>query len=136
VVADFLAGESDPNLRVLVVWEPILPADWRAPGRSVLARIPDPRARQFWDPQHFVALEIARRAATAGKSPPACCFNNGFQWDEALLYAPGASWQSAPAAVYWAGPVWKSINGLKPALTAPDPRPRMNRVSASATPAS
>ncbi|HKM89312.1 MAG TPA: hypothetical protein VJX29_01760, partial [Candidatus Acidoferrales bacterium] len=98
---------------MLVVWEPILSSDWRSPGHSVLARIPDGRARQFWDPQHLIALEIARRAKASGKSPPGCCLDNGFLWDEALLFAPGASWTSAPAPAYWDGPVWKAIPRLE-----------------------
>ena len=102
-----------------MVWEPILAADLRAPGRAVLARIPDPRARQFWDPQHFIAQEVARRAAATGKTAPDCCLDNGFLWDETLLYAPGTRWSAAPAAAYWEGPVWKTISGLESALHPP-----------------
>ncbi len=106
---------------MLVVWEPILSSDWRSPGHSVLARIPDGRARQFWDPEHLIALEIARRAAASGKSPPGCCLDNGFLWDEALLFAPGYSWTSAPAAAFWDGPVYKVIPSLESALHSLSP---------------
>ncbi|HXZ18883.1 MAG TPA: hypothetical protein VEG63_02980 [Candidatus Acidoferrales bacterium] len=99
-----------------MIWEPILASDWRPPGRSALARIPDSRARQFWDPQHFIAHEVARRAARAGKTPPACCFDHGFQWDEALLFPPGSPWAAAPSFAFWGGPVWKTIPGLEAAL--------------------
>lgn len=101
---------------MLVVWEPILSSDWRPPGRSALARIPDGRARQFWDPEHRIALEIARRAKASGKSPPGCCLDNGFLWDEALLFAPGSAWTSAPAAAFWDGPVYKVVPGLESSL--------------------
>ena len=103
---------------MLVVWEPILSSDWHAPGRSALARIPDVRARQFWDPEHRIAQEIARRAAASGKTPPACCLDNGFLWDEALLFAPGSSWTSAPAAAFWNGPVYKVVPALESALSS------------------
>ena len=102
-----------------MVWEPILRSDWRAPGRAALSRIPDPRVRQFWDPEHFIAREIARHAAAHPlPPPPACCFDNGFYWDETLLYPPGTSWASAPPPLLWSGPVYKSFAGVEAALRA------------------
>jgi hypothetical protein len=107
---------------VLVVWEPILPSDWRPPGRGALARISDSRARQFWDPQHLIAQAVARAESQSGRTRPACCFDNGFLWDEALLYPPGASWTGAPPAVFWDGPVWKVIPALETSLRSlPNP---------------
>ena len=44
------------RVRVLVIWEPILATDWKAPSHSTLARIPDRRARQFWDPKHLALI--------------------------------------------------------------------------------
>ena len=102
---------------MLVVWEPILSSDWRAPGRAALSRVPDPRVRQFWDPEHLIAQEIARRASAHPiPPPPACCFNNGFHWDETLVYDRGASWASAPPPLLWSGPVYKSTAGLDAAM--------------------
>ena len=102
-----------------MVWEPILKSDWRAPGRAALSRIPDPRVRQFWDPEHVIAQEIARRAAAHPlPPPPACCFDNGFYWDETLLYPPGTSWASALPPLLWSGPVYKSFAGVEAALRA------------------
>ena len=43
-------------LTVFVVWEPILVTDWQRPSASVLGRIPDARAIQYWDPSHLLAL--------------------------------------------------------------------------------
>lgn len=69
-------------MRVLVVWEPILATDWRAPSKAVLARIPDRRARQFWDPNHLVAEQLVR-IQKRGQLEPDCCVRGGFHWDEA-----------------------------------------------------
>jgi len=52
---------------VLVVWEPILPTDWRPPSGSTLGRIPDGRVRQFWDAKHIVSAELKDRAT---RTPP------------------------------------------------------------------
>jgi hypothetical protein len=54
-VEEILKREKSRSLRVLVVWEPILRSDWSRPTRPVLARISDPRAKQFWDKDHLIA---------------------------------------------------------------------------------
>jgi len=96
---------TDPKLRVLVVWEPVLATDWRAPSGSTLARISDRRARQFWDPKHLVSLQLSRiRMAKPGQQEPACCQDEGFYWDEAILYAPKTEWKEMPVSVFWNDP--------------------------------
>jgi hypothetical protein len=112
-----LERNPDPNLRVLVVWEPILTTDWRPPGRWALARITDRRARQFWDPKHLVALELGRSAKEKpGQPEPTCCEDHGFFWDLAVVYAPHSPWRSMPRAVFWNGPVYKVLPNLEKAL--------------------
>jgi hypothetical protein len=104
---------------VLVIWEPILRTDWSAPRRGTLARISDRRARQFWDPNHLVSVQLSRnRVAKAGQQGPDCCEDQGFFWDDAILYGPHAHWKDMPVAVFWNGPVWKIIPQLEKA--APD----------------
>lgn len=104
-------------MRVLVVWEPILATDWRRPGTRVLARIPDQRARQFWDPKHLVAEQLARMAQQKpGSLQPDCCVRKGFHWDEAILYPPHAHWSDRPEAVFWNGPVYRITASLDKAL--------------------
>ena len=104
-------------MRVLVVWEPILATDWRVPGARVLGRIPDRRARQFWDPNHLVAEQLARIAQQRpGKPEPDCCVKKGFHWDEAILYPPHARWGDEPDPVFWNGPVYRIAASLDKAL--------------------
>ena len=106
-------------MRVLVVWEPILVTDWRSPSGTILARIPDRRVRQFWDPKHLVAEEVARIAdGKPGESKPNCCIKRGFHWDEAVLYAPHAQWRDRATPVYWNGPVYRIALELEKALNA------------------
>ena len=102
---------------MLVVWEPILATDWRPPSGSTLARIPDRRARQFWDPKHLVAAELARIAAEKPGQPGLdCCVKNGFHWDEAILYAPHSRWKDGPTPVFWNGPVYRIAPALEKAV--------------------
>ena len=102
---------------MLVVWEPILATDWRSPSRSILARIPDTRAKQFWDPKHLVAQELGRIAKGKPEKPkPDCCVNKGFFWDEVILYTPHSRWKEAPTSIYLNGPVVRVMPGLEEAL--------------------
>lgn len=102
---------------MLVVWEPILGTDWRAPSWSTLHRIPDSRARQFWDPSHLVAQELNRIAKEKpGHLAPACCVQNGFFWDEAIVYAPQSKWKDAPSPAFMNGPVVKIAKGMESAI--------------------
>lgn len=109
---------NDRKLRVLVVWEPILPTDWRSPGGSALARLPDNRIRQFWDPKHLVASQLKELANRKPGQQPDCCVEKGFHWDEALFFPPGAAWKDAPLPVFWNGPVYKIVPALEQSLSA------------------
>jgi hypothetical protein len=102
---------------VLVVWEPILPTDWGSPSRGTLARISGPGAKQFWDPDHIVAQEMARNAkAKPSRLGPDCCLSKGFYWDDAIVCAAHSRWKDAPASVFWNGPVVTAIPGLEKTL--------------------
>jgi hypothetical protein len=112
-----LTRHSEKNLRVFVVWEPILPTDWRPPSGSTLARISDRRARQFWDPKHVVARALNEIVKQKPPQPePTCCTQNGFYWDEAIFYASNTRWEAVPTSAFWNGPVLKVIPSLEKAF--------------------
>jgi hypothetical protein len=70
-------------------------------------RIRDQRVRQFWDKKHLVASalnEIAKRKPS--QPEPGCCVQEGFYWDDAILYAPHERWKDGPTSVFWNGPVF------------------------------
>jgi hypothetical protein len=92
-------------VKVFAVWEPILVTDWREPGGSVLRRLPDPRAKQFWDSNHLVAAQLAKDARPP-QPEPGCCTRNGILWDLVAVYPPDAVWGEAmPPAVLFDGAV-------------------------------
>lgn len=112
-----LAAHTDQKLRVLVVWEPMLPTDWRAPSGSTLSRFSDGRVRQFWDPHHLVASALNEIAKQKPPNPePSCCFDKGFYWDGVILYPAGTRWQDPPTSVFWNGPIVHAIPNLETAL--------------------
>jgi hypothetical protein len=96
----------------------MLATDWGSPSQSTLARISDPRARQFWDPKHLVSLELSRIAKAKVSQPQLnCCEDKGFFWDDAILYTSHAPWKDMPVSVFWNGPVWKIIPALEKAVS-------------------
>jgi hypothetical protein len=102
---------------VLVVWEPILATDWRLPSGSTLARIPDRRVRQLWDPEHVVAKALNEIVKQEPPQPePSCCVQNNFYWDDAILYASQRQWKDKPGSVFWNGPVVRIVPALENAL--------------------
>jgi hypothetical protein len=88
-IEDLLKQEKSVNLTILVVWEPILASDWSRPTRPVLARISDPRVKQFWDKDHLIAKQLDQQLST---SQPNCCRHPGILWDVVALYPKGVPW--------------------------------------------
>ena len=58
VVIDVLRRHPARKIRVLAIWEPILPTDWNRPTSAVLDRLSDRRAIQWWDKQHVLATAV------------------------------------------------------------------------------
>ncbi len=105
------------NVRVFVVWEPMLITDWRRPGPTQTACLPDPRATHFWDSTHRLSALYGGRAnlpALAAREEVSFPMR-GAIWDAALVYPPGAKWGS-PAALLVA-PVAGHRDELEAALT-------------------
>ena len=89
------------RVRVLVVWEPMLPTDWSRPSGWVQSRISDPRVAQFWDRDHLVAKELRQQFPS---SQAICCQRSGILWDFAALYPSSVQWGNA-VPVYFGGAV-------------------------------
>jgi hypothetical protein len=102
-----LSRNTNPNLRVFVVWEPILWGDWHRPLSRTLARISDSRAAQFWDPNHLVSQELKRAIQTGSPLPKSkCCVAFGFYWDMAAIFPADAHARAAlPEPVFFDGEV-------------------------------
>jgi hypothetical protein len=95
----------------------MLATDLRSPVRSTLARIPDKRASQFWDPQHLVSQELRRLAdQSSAAMKPNCCIDNGFFWDDAIVFAPNSTWRQASAPIFWNGQIVRVTAALEKAL--------------------
>jgi len=106
----------DTKMRVFVVWEPILASDFMPPTTGVLSRIPDLRARHYWDEQHVLAKQMAKDARPP-QPDPSCCDHDGILWDLAAVYPKGARWDAAlPPAIAFDGPVVRVTNKIETAI--------------------
>lgn len=105
---------SGKDVRVFVVWEPVLATDLTAPSTRALARVPDLRATQYWDRNRDLShLMGEHNRATV-------------VWDYIAVYEPGSIWQDAPPKpVYSDHPVRDVIGGAKDAIQ------RLNATSVS-----
>jgi len=85
---------SSEDVRVFVIWEPVLPTDFVAPSTAALARIPDVRAAQYWDRKRALSHLLGEHNRST------------VVWDYVAVYAPGTLWQDAlPKPVYSGNPV-------------------------------
>ena len=100
---------------MLVVWEPVLRTDLAPPTSHVLAHIPDPRARQFWDAGRLLSDSMVKAARERGDPVP----ENGIVWDLVAIYPPGVLWEDAPPPPdFTDGPVLDVIDAARRRLAA------------------
>jgi len=96
---------ADKPLRALVVWEPVLAADWFSPSTTTLGRIVDTRAAQFWDKGRLISRSLGEHDA------------NSIVWDYIAVYPAGAVWQDRPPeAPYHGSPVIKVTEAARAAI--------------------
>jgi hypothetical protein len=93
-VADVLKAHPASAVRVLVVWEPILPTDWGSPSPSLTSFVADPRAIHFWDRGRRLSAMLG---GVANVEKLARDLKVEFRmkdviWDVALVYPPGVRW--------------------------------------------
>lgn len=106
------------RVKVLVVWEPILPTDIEPPSNRELARISDRRAAQFWDRNRQVSRAISRPIVAHG---PDRWYHYRLRgetlWDTVAVYKAGILWgEDAPLPSYTGGPVVDETSALRKAL--------------------
>ena len=94
----------------------MLATDWASPGTLVLARLSDPRARQYWDKEHLLAKKLAADARDP-QPKQKCCLDGDILWDIAAIYPPGAQWTDAlPPATFFDGPIVKQKEAIEAGL--------------------
>ncbi len=105
---NLLRHQSDKKVAVLVVWERVgrsrvAPAATKAPPSSVLSRISDVRAAQFWDGGQLTSSALRDAARKHSGWPAGELSNGGVIWDTVFVFAPGARWDGAPPMPSYVG---------------------------------
>jgi hypothetical protein len=93
-VADVLRANSRQDLRVFVIWEPVLATDWGTPSPSLTGYVPDARVMHFWDRSRRLSALLGgptKLAALAGTEQVGFLMKD-VVWDTALFYPPGVWW--------------------------------------------
>ena len=89
------------DLRVYVVWLPVMPLDNNRV--AVTDTMPDRRATHFWDNERSVSDELARAYGSPGQ----------LLWDEVFVFGPDAKWGSGPPRPLGSGsPVVAAVGTL------------------------
>jgi hypothetical protein len=103
VVNAVLKSHPTEKIRVITIWESMLPTDWNRPTSVVLDLLSDRRVIQSWDREHIVAGLVKE---SFGGKDPGCCWRNDTLWDVVAVYPPGAQWtETLPAPKFFGGPV-------------------------------
>lgn len=82
----------DQDLRVYVVWGPMLGEEKEPDARKATVTLPDPRVTHFWTDAHGVAEALQAPLGMADAKA----------WDTFLVFPPAVRWgEAAPAPAYY-----------------------------------
>ena len=100
-----LEEQHASDVRVFVIWEPVLPSDLFAPSTSSLKRMSDARVSQYWDKPRVVSRSMGETDY------------DSIVWDIVAVYEPGKFWeQAAPEPSYSGGAVVDVIDETRNAI--------------------
>ena len=100
-----LETQTDPHLRVFVIWEPVLATDLSAPSTITLRRIHDSRVKQYWDSNRVLSHTMGEHDRPS------------VVWDYIAVYKPEQLWTDAPPQPEFTGrPVVRFIEGTRKAM--------------------
>jgi hypothetical protein len=118
VVGDqVLAAINSPDLKVYVVWLPVLDADTEEKAAESASKIVDARARHLWNPDLSLSVEASRSLRISAQLEQA--------WDVFLVFGPDVRWTEPhmPAPSAW----MHQLNDKDPRLLTPEGLTRIVR---------
>ena len=135
---EILASHPEDDLRVFVVWEPVIATDLAPPTTGAMARLSDRRVAQYWDHRRVLSADIVRALlADPGRYALEEEVDAGtIVWDTVALFPEDARWErDLPVPAFYGAPVAEAAPGLAAALTrAPTPAPGRAPGSGPSTP--
>jgi hypothetical protein len=94
-LGDLLAAHPRADVRVIVIWLPVIDTDRGPPQAAVRRSLADPRVVEFWDPHQWASPRMLARSIAGG--------SGGVAWDVVAVYPPGAVWADPFPAPSWSG---------------------------------
>jgi len=92
-----LRNAPSAKVKVFVVREPIVFSDMVVPSDSVLRRITDARAAQFYDSKHLVSKALQAQMLAHGVTGQDYYVKDEYVWDAAAVYPAGMRWENGSA---------------------------------------
>ena len=116
---EMLGRIEAPNLRALVVWEPVLASDLWPPTSYVLSRLDDPRAEQFWDESRSLSASLVRSPENSWLAPEGETVSpDSIVWDFVMVFPPGRTWGSHGPPTSPCSPVVACVEEIERAVLA------------------
>jgi hypothetical protein len=108
------------DVRVFVVWEPVIVSDVAPPINRVLSRIPDPRVTQYYDKARLLSNLLVK---TAREQKDFLLHGEELDrdtiiWDCVFAFPPGGRWEKDPPRPSFSGcTVVEAADALRAALS-------------------
>jgi len=103
-----LARHRESDVRVLVIWLPVIWSDLGPPKEKVRLPLQDPRVIEFWDPHLWASPRMMERVAMMRRAQgEAFEFDpDEIAWDVIGLFPAGVVWEDPfPTPTWHDGPV-------------------------------
>jgi hypothetical protein len=117
-----LAEHPRANVRVLVIWLPVLASDVGPPSDAVRRPLADPRVTEFWELERWASPHMIARAAmmakAQGQAPP--LGPDDIAWDLIALFPASTVWEDPfPTPTWYDGPVVRVLGPVEQVLSEP-----------------
>ncbi len=121
-LGEALAAHPRADVRVLVIWLPVLETDVGPPTEAVRRPLAvDARVTEFWDPTRWASPRMLERAA---RVDPEAARPGAVAWDLIAIYPAGRTWEDPFPMPSWYGrPVVDERKEIDEALERAPPLP-------------
>jgi hypothetical protein len=115
-LGNLLDQHPKANVRVLVIWLPVIRSDKGPPKDEVRRPLQDARVIEFWDPHLWASPRMIERAAIMARAQgkEAEFGPDDVAWDVIGLFPAGVVWEDPfPTPTWYDGPVADVLDPVK-----------------------
>ena len=118
-LGDLLAAYPKADVRILVIWLPVVATDQGPPTDEVRKPLRDHRVIEFWDADKWASPRMMERAALMVRAEGGVpdFGPDAIAWDLIALYPAGVVWEEPfPAPSWWDAPVVEALEPVEELL--------------------